>query len=50
MEFARKGDIIVIFYEKLEPVLSLLREARQAASDAKETGNGDNSDICVNIG
>lgn len=39
MELAREGDIIVIFYEKLEPVLTLLREACQAASEGKETGN-----------
>lgn len=49
MDLAGEGDIIVIFYERLEPVLSLLREACQAASDVKETENADSSNVCVSI-
>lgn len=47
LELARPGDIVVVFYEKLDPVLGMLREARQAASDGKNTGTENSGKICA---
>lgn len=49
MGLARKGDIIVIFYDKLEPVLTLLRDSCQAVIEDKAAGNENSSGICASI-
>lgn len=49
MGSAREGDIIVIFYEKLEPLLTLLRAASQAVNEVEAMTNKNSDKICAYI-
>ncbi len=50
LDMAADGDLVVIFYEKLEPVLNLLREMRRVVFPAKGE-EGENLElVCRNIG